>query len=285
MHKVLLLWIMSSCCRVCTSGWAFSCSLPLRVHRFQVAAILVEHYLVLVVLVLGRASLLIVDVRGCHQLLINISQVEFLCLTVVHQQKVIELRWLVTVERHLFIFALADKIDLVGGADCDCSSWVCGAAVPLPLGLTVVLARNSVWWRVAREVLVTVGFVRFWGLVAARVDRLLIVTVAVGCQVEYSSTGRLASAASLSATRAKSVGMAVLPLLFLAVLLSTWTRAASMSIPEPALCVANCLGWCHLAQDVIKLGKIEPVLLELALYAFSRLATYALILLVFKLLV
>lgn len=90
--------------------------------RFQVAAILVEHNIVLVVLVLGRASLLIVDVSCCHQLLINISQVKLLRSTVIHQQKVIELRWLVTVERHLFIFALAHKIDLVGSADCNCSS-------------------------------------------------------------------------------------------------------------------------------------------------------------------
>ena len=90
--------------------------------RFQVATILVEHDIVLVVLVLRRASLLIVDVSRCHQLLVYISQVKLLSLTVIHQQQVIELRWLVTVEGHLFIFALAHKIDLVGGSNRNCSS-------------------------------------------------------------------------------------------------------------------------------------------------------------------
>ena len=58
-----------------------------------------------------------------------------------------------------------------------------------------------------------------------------------------------------------------------------------MSISQPTLCISNCLTRCHLAQDVIELCKIEPILLELTLYALSRLSTNTLILLVLKLLI
>ena len=71
-----LLRMVPSCRRVCTSSWAFSDSFPLRMHGsvcFQVAAVLIEHDIVLVVLVLGRAALLVVNGGGCHQLLVDIA--------------------------------------------------------------------------------------------------------------------------------------------------------------------------------------------------------------------
>lgn len=90
--------------------------------RFQVSTVLVEHDIILVVLVLRRASLLIMDVGCSHQLLVDIPEVKFLSLTVIHQQQIIQLRWLIAIEGHLFILALVHEIDLVGSPHGNSSS-------------------------------------------------------------------------------------------------------------------------------------------------------------------
>lgn len=41
--------------------------------RFQVAAVLIKHHIVVVVLILCGATLLVVDSGSCHQLLVDIT--------------------------------------------------------------------------------------------------------------------------------------------------------------------------------------------------------------------
>jgi hypothetical protein len=79
--------------------------------------------------------------------------------------------------------------------------------------------------------------------------------------------------------------MAVLLLLLLSlmVVMSSWTGAATMSMPESALWLCHSLGWSNLTQNLVELGQIESILLELILYALCRLVANSLILLILEL--
>lgn len=75
----------------------------------------------------------------------------------------------------------------------------------------------------------------------------------------------------------------LLLLLPLMIVMSSWTGAAAMSMPKSALRLCNSLGWSNLTQNLVELGQIESILLELILYALCRLVADSLILLILEL--
>lgn len=75
----------------------------------------------------------------------------------------------------------------------------------------------------------------------------------------------------------------LLLLLPLMVVMSSWTGAATMSMPKSTLWLCNSLGWSNLTQNLVELGEIESILLELILYALCRLVADSLILLILEL--
>ena len=65
----------------------------------------------------------------------------------------------------------------------------------------------------------------------------------------------------------------------------SWTRTASMPMPQPTLRLCHCLRRRNLTQNFIKLCQIKAILLQLILNILGCLATHTLVLLTLQLLI